>query len=59
MVSSNFAPDIRAQDEDEAKKVPPILPCAECKTLVRTAYFNLDGRPLCPRCSQSYREKIV
>ncbi len=58
MVSSNFAPDIRAQDEDEPIKVPPILPCAECKTLVRTAYFNLDGRPLCPRCSQPYREKI-
>ncbi|MEO5813744.1 MAG: hypothetical protein ABIT20_00555 [Gemmatimonadaceae bacterium] len=44
--------------DDEPEKIPPILPCAECKTMVRTAYFNLDGRPLCPRCSQPYREKI-
>ncbi|MDB4892897.1 MAG: hypothetical protein JWL61_4752, partial [Gemmatimonadetes bacterium] len=58
MVSNDTARDSRALDVDEPLKVPAILPCAECKTLMRTAYFNLDGRPLCPRCSQSYREKI-
>lgn len=46
------------EEIEEPIKAPPIMPCAECKTLLRTAYFNLDGRPLCPRCSQTYREKI-
>lgn len=34
------------------------MPCAECRNILRTAYFNLDGRPLCPRCAQTYRTRI-
>ncbi|MEP6731801.1 MAG: hypothetical protein ABJE10_14235 [bacterium] len=50
----------RAQSSDfvEQPKAPPAMPCAECKTILRTTYFSLDGRPLCPRCSQEYRRRI-
>lgn len=58
MLSNDTVRDSRALEVDEPLKTPAILPCAECKTLIRTAYFSLDGRPLCPRCSQPYREKI-
>jgi hypothetical protein len=32
--------------------------CAECRTILRTMYFNLDDRPLCTKCSQIYRTRI-
>jgi hypothetical protein len=58
MFSDNAARDTREPVVSELQKAPPILPCAECKTFLRTAYFSLDGRPLCPRCSQTYRDRI-
>ncbi|MEP6999364.1 MAG: hypothetical protein ABI969_02720 [bacterium] len=43
---------------DDGRKAPPAMSCAECKNILRTVYFNLDGRPLCPKCQQIYRERI-
>jgi hypothetical protein len=34
------------------------MPCAECKSTLRTMYYSLDGRPLCTRCMQGYRKRI-
>ncbi len=47
----------RASDTD-APRVPLAMSCAECKAILRTVYFNLDERPLCPRCAQGYRTRI-
>jgi hypothetical protein len=41
-----------------AEKVPPAIPCSDCRNVLRTSYFSLDERPLCPRCAQQYRDKI-
>ena len=48
----------RASQTADVQKASPAMPCAECKSILRTVYFNLDGRPLCPRCSQTYRTRI-
>ena len=57
MSTSNVA---RSRDSEfnEPRQVPPAMSCAECKSILRTMYFNLDGRPLCPKCSNTYRERI-
>lgn len=45
-------------DQTDAQKVGPAMPCAECKSILRTMYYSLDGRPLCTRCMQGYRKRI-
>src|SRR5215510_5635004 len=40
-------------------KVPPALPCSDCKEVMRGVYFALDGRPVCAKCRVPYQEKVA
>jgi hypothetical protein len=44
---------------DEApERVPPALPCSDCKTVLRTSYFVMNERPVCPRCRAGYKARV-
>lgn len=43
---------------EEPVKIPRIMVCSDCRAFSKTAYFNLGGRPLCPRCAGKYRASI-
>jgi hypothetical protein len=57
-VSTTDAAGDRAADDAAEQKVAPAMPCAECKSILRTMYYSLDGRPLCTKCMQGYRKRI-
>jgi heme exporter protein D len=58
MSTGNATRAVRPSEVDEPLRIPPAMSCAECKAILRSMYFNLDGRPLCPKCSMIYRERI-
>lgn len=48
----------RASEYTATPTAAPAMPCSECKSILRTMYYSLDGRPLCTRCMQGYRARI-
>ena len=44
-------------DETPAK-IPPALSCSDCKAVLRTTYFVMNDRPVCPRCRGEYKAKV-
>ena len=47
-----------AQQYSAPPKPPPAMYCSECKTLLRSSYLSLNGRPLCAKCGDGYRARI-
>jgi len=45
------------QDEKPAK-IPPALSCSDCKAVLRTTYFVMNERPVCPKCRGEYKAKV-
>lgn len=48
----------RPAEYTEPQKPVVSMYCSECRAILRIMYFSLDERPLCPKCSASYRTRI-
>jgi hypothetical protein len=53
--ASYSPPDARAF---AAAKVPPMLPCSDCRDMMRLQYFALNGRPVCTKCKATYQARV-
>jgi hypothetical protein len=42
----------------ESPKAPPALPCSDCKAILRSTYFVMNERPVCPKCRNEYKAKV-
>jgi hypothetical protein len=47
-----------SRSEIESPKAPPALPCSDCKTILRSTYFVMNERPVCPKCRGEYKAKV-
>lgn len=53
-------------NQDTARRTTPdsttstaFLPCSDCRAPMRTHYFALDTRPVCPKCRAGYEKRIA
>lgn len=57
MTDSTARASLSAEYTEPPKSVPAMY-CSECRSILRIMYFSLDERPLCPKCSTTYRQRI-
>ena len=43
---------------EELSRPTAFLPCSDCRAPMRTHYFALDTRPVCPKCRAGYEKRI-
>jgi hypothetical protein len=58
MSNDNVRSARESAEYTEPRAAVPAMYCAECRTIMRLAYFSQNGRPLCMKCSSVYRERI-
>jgi hypothetical protein len=44
--------------DEKPAKIPPALSCSDCKAVLRTTYFVMNERPVCPKCRGGYKAKV-
>lgn len=44
---------------EETARPAAFLPCSDCRSPMRSHYFALDTRPVCPKCRMGYEKRIV
>jgi len=47
-----------AAEEETPAKIPPAMSCSDCKSVMRTTYFVMNERPVCPKCRGEYKAKV-
>src|SRR5215208_2275186 len=59
-------PAHRHMSQDTTRRATPdssistaFLPCSDCRAPMRTHYFALDTRPVCPKCRAGYEKRIA
>jgi hypothetical protein len=56
-----YATRVRGDDaapDEKPTKIPPALSCSDCKAVLRTTYFVMNERPVCPKCRGEYKAKV-